>query len=240
MTLEDYNRCMGTDEKLESAGDVLVYPKDSLKTDNIDIFGMDLHVTGRLNEFMASSNAAANITNGSYVIVKDDSVMEQLLEKNLEVYGNNAFFISFNYMVDVAGDAEENNDAIVNAYDEARQQIDSLHQPEGSSFENFTGSLYCRTVESESFGTDFTGLFFVGIFLGMLFLMATVLIMYYKQLTEGYEDKKTVRDIAKCRHESYREVRRNPSTPRFSSSSSCRSFTAGSTCSRSTSRSYSG
>ena len=50
---------MGTDEKLESAGDVLVYPKDSLKTDNIDIFGMDLHVTGRLNEFMASSNAAA-------------------------------------------------------------------------------------------------------------------------------------------------------------------------------------
>lgn len=208
VTLEDYNRCMGTDEKLESAGDVLVYPKDSLKTDNIDILGMDLHVTGRLNEFMASSNAAANITNGSYVIVKDDSVMEQLLEKNLEVYGNNASFISFNYMVDVAGDAEENNDAIVNAYDEARQQIDSLHQPEGSSFENFTGSLYCRTVESESFGTDFTGLFFVGIFLGMLFLMATVLIMYYKQLTEGYEDKKRF-EILQNVGMSHREVKKS-------------------------------
>ena len=33
-------------------------------------------------------------------------------------------------------------------------------------------------------------LFFLGIFLGILFLMATILIMYYKQLSEGYEDQK--------------------------------------------------
>ena len=31
---------------------------------------------------------------------------------------------------------------------------------------------------------------FIGIFLSFLFIMATVLIMYYKQITEGYEDKK--------------------------------------------------
>ena len=30
--------------------------------------------------------------------------------------------------------------------------------------------------------------FFLGIFLGILFLMATVLIIYYKQIIEGYED----------------------------------------------------
>lgn len=36
----------------------------------------------------------------------------------------------------------------------------------------------------------FGGLFFLGIFLGILFLMATVLMMYYKQLSEGYEDQK--------------------------------------------------
>ena len=32
------------------------------------------------------------------------------------------------------------------------------------------------------------GFFFLGIFLGFLFLMATVLIIYYKQISEGYED----------------------------------------------------
>lgn len=34
------------------------------------------------------------------------------------------------------------------------------------------------------------GLFFLGIFLGTLFLMETILIIYYKQITEGYEDQK--------------------------------------------------
>lgn len=33
------------------------------------------------------------------------------------------------------------------------------------------------------------GLFFLGIFLGTLFLMETILIIYYKQITEGYEDQ---------------------------------------------------
>ena len=33
-------------------------------------------------------------------------------------------------------------------------------------------------------------LLFLGIFLGVLFMMAAVLIMYYKQLSEGYEDQK--------------------------------------------------
>ena len=33
------------------------------------------------------------------------------------------------------------------------------------------------------------GLLFIGIYLGILFLMATVLIIYYKQISEGYEDR---------------------------------------------------
>jgi putative ABC transport system permease protein len=34
------------------------------------------------------------------------------------------------------------------------------------------------------------GFFFLGIFLGALFIMAAVIIMYYKQVSEGYDDKK--------------------------------------------------
>ena len=33
------------------------------------------------------------------------------------------------------------------------------------------------------------GFLFIGIFLSILFIMATILIIYYKQITEGYEDK---------------------------------------------------
>ena len=33
------------------------------------------------------------------------------------------------------------------------------------------------------------GLLFLGIFLGLLFVMATILIIYYKQISEGYDDR---------------------------------------------------
>ncbi len=38
------------------------------------------------------------------------------------------------------------------------------------------------------FNAMYGGFFFIGIFLGLLFLAATVLIIYYKQVSEGYED----------------------------------------------------
>lgn len=41
----------------------------------------------------------------------------------------------------------------------------------------------------QDFYMIYGGLFFIGIFIGSLFLMATVLIIYYKQISEGYDDK---------------------------------------------------
>ena len=43
-------------------------------------------------------------------------------------------------------------------------------------------------VEADAYGLA-GGFLFLGIFLGTIFLMATVLIIYYKQISEGYEDK---------------------------------------------------
>ncbi|MGL4913198.1 MAG: hypothetical protein ACRC3Y_12295, partial [Romboutsia sp.] len=40
-----------------------------------------------------------------------------------------------------------------------------------------------------SFYGLYGGFLFLGIFLGTLFIMATILIMYYKQVSEGYDDK---------------------------------------------------
>ncbi|ERK29853.1 ABC transporter permease [Clostridium intestinale] len=41
----------------------------------------------------------------------------------------------------------------------------------------------------EEFFSFYGGMLFIGVFLGALFLMATVLIIYYKQVSEGYDDK---------------------------------------------------
>ena len=47
-----------------------------------------------------------------------------------------------------------------------------------------------RQQEYESYYVDNGSLLFIGIFLGSLFLMGTAMIIYYKQISEGYEDQK--------------------------------------------------
>ena len=50
-------------------------------------------------------------------------------------------------------------------------------------------SIESRELSRESFYELYGGFFFIGIFLGIIFLMATTLIIYYKQISEGYDDR---------------------------------------------------
>ena len=49
--------------------------------------------------------------------------------------------------------------------------------------------LLRRIIEEGDFIALNGGLFFLGVLLGAVFLFGTVLIMYYKQISEGYEDQ---------------------------------------------------
>ena len=60
--------------------------------------------------------------------------------------------------------------------------------------ELYTGDFYlvrseCRSEQREDFVTTFGGLFFLGILLSVIFLVSCVLIIYYKQISEGFEDQ---------------------------------------------------
>ena len=223
--LEDYNRCTGSHMKLDRDSDVLVYYTGSSAaldpaSDTITIDGQQFDIRHELDSMIRNSNIVASINSGCFIIVKDISVIEKILETSAELSGDDQSFISFNYMTDIKGDPKENSDAIGRVYDQALAAISGLDadgstdqggsaDTDGGNGESATApgstvSLQCRSVESVSYTADFTGLFFIGIFLGLLFLMATVLIMYYKQLTEGYEDEKTIRDTAERGNEPYR------------------------------------
>ncbi len=55
--------------------------------------------------------------------------------------------------------------------------------------QRFSGRLDTQGDSRDAFLGMYGGLFFLGIFLGLTFMMAAVLIIYYKQVSEGYEDK---------------------------------------------------
>lgn len=63
-----------------------------------------------------------------------------------------------------------------------------------------------RAQEYDSYYADNGSLLFIGIFLGSLFLMGTAMIIYYKQISEGYEDQKRFEIMQKVGL-SHREVR---------------------------------
>lgn len=50
-------------------------------------------------------------------------------------------------------------------------------------------SFQSRDLQRTEFFGIYGGFFFIGIFLGLLFLMATAMIIYYKQISEGYDDQ---------------------------------------------------
>ena len=62
-----------------------------------------------------------------------------------------------------------------------------------ASQDGFTYRLDCREASRKDFFGTYNGLFLIGILLNIVFLFAAVLIIYYKQISEGYEDQSRFR-----------------------------------------------
>ena len=72
----------------------------------------------------------------------------------------------------------------------------------------YSYSLSIREMERVQFYGLYGGLFFIGILLSIVFISAAVLIIYYKQLSEGYEDQKRFAIMQKVGM-TKREIRRS-------------------------------
>lgn len=92
-------------------------------------------------------------------------------------------------------------------YDTLMQHMSELAFPRGSAG-GYTFNIGVREHERADFYGTFGGLFFLGILLGIVFISAAVLIIYYKQLSEGYEDQKRFAIMQKVGM-TKREIRRS-------------------------------
>ena len=120
------------------------------------------------------------------LVLPDTASLHELWARQAEAYGNNLSPVQwFAYLnLESAGRAEL--EELEETY------VDYASYPE--EFYVGTGSWISSRWELRSEGEEAAygmagGFLFLGIFLGFIFLMATVLIIYYKQISEGYEDK---------------------------------------------------
>lgn len=89
------------------------------------------------------------------------------------------------------------------------KQKEALEQIQNEFYEKFPdGTMESRMLSRSSFYKLYGGLFFIGIYLGSMFIMATVLIIYYKQISEGYDDRERYQIMQKVGM-SKKEVKRS-------------------------------
>ena len=178
ITLDDYNRTEGTNVSL-APDEVLVFPSGKqFDHKTIDIASNTFKVNGILDSIKADSNYSANLQNSMFVIVDSMDTLFMIDDLQKQAYGDNASYIHTSYDFNLSKSEEmsvkEATDALIANYpgDTTYMMVDTQE----GNYEDLL-SLYASFL-------------FIGIFLSFLFIMATVLIMYYKQITEGYEDKK--------------------------------------------------
>ena len=179
LSASEYERISG--EKAELSSDaVLAYSENPRINDNFQLFGKSFKVTRWLDSFPAVSTKSSITTDNYVFIVSDETFTEfsgNLAEIDPEWY----------YGFDVGGTTEQQlacRDAVDAAIGSALTSADSTDLG-GYDY----ASVFCRNADRDSFYTMYGGFLFLGLFLGLIFIIATVLIIYYKQLSEGYDDK---------------------------------------------------
>lgn len=183
VTLDDYNRLMGADETLEAGEVIACCQRGGYSYNTITIEGMEkMKIKKQAEEFINNGDAAATILDSLVLIVPDMKTVDQLYQVQKAVYGQNASSRIWYYGFDVP-EEDEIQERIAA---EISLRLDGMKQQD----ENFPYIVRnCRAAERADFYALYSGLFVLGILLGIVFLAATVLIMYYKQVTEGYEDQ---------------------------------------------------
>lgn len=176
ITLEDYNKVASESKVLED-GEVLLYSnRDKYEYDTINVFDKSYKIVERVDDFLGNGIISANVASSQFIVVKDMGELDYLYRAQKDTFGENASEIEFMYGIDLKVDDNE-KEVIYNTI------IDTLNN-KGFDFIGET-----KAGSRSSFLSLYGGLFFIGIFLGALFIMATILIIYYKQISEGYDDK---------------------------------------------------
>lgn len=179
--IEDYNRLLGTSYTLkESEAMIYLFRDDAhYNYDTISFNrGQTFKIVQRLDEFIDLSTAAMSVSPSLAIFVNDlDSATTELNAENLK--DTSAAVINYQWRYGFDTNIPEYRQIALS--NDIRSYIDERDE---SSF-----TVESREQNRADFFSLYGGLFCLGIILSVVFLIAAVLIIYYKQISEGYEDK---------------------------------------------------
>ncbi len=189
VTQQDYNMLTNSNVDLSDDQVMMFYP-NSFPYSDLTIFDQRYKVkeSRKIGDFIPGKNLIGYSIYDSYgIVVKDNSQLQQISKYYNSFYKNsetneynehNCCFYECNFNVDADLKKQlEFNEIIKNS---------ELYQ--GSYYHDSISSTFKSEI-LQAFRDTYSSLFFLGIFLSILFIMATILIIYYKQISESYDDK---------------------------------------------------
>jgi len=177
----EYERLYG-DTRTIKEDEALIYnlrsPAEGLTQLNFEC-GTTLNIIDTFTPDYLPGGLASAISGTSVVVVKDFSVLKKMLPLTDSTDEKMLLFNVYSGF-NLSDDTEKQIDAealLADALCEIREQP--------GFFQFLVASI---AMQREDFYGTFGGILILGIMLSMVFMFATVLIIYYKQVTEGYED----------------------------------------------------
>ncbi len=182
--LADYNAIAGTNESLGS-DEAMIYAYRMDYTDKT--FAVDDLVSFRVKKVLdsfpiADGSAMASIAPTVFVIVPDFADTVAKLGGAVSSSGDEPASLSWNYAFDTPVSDEEE----IALCERIGERLSECSESGGYLYY----SRESLAANRADFYGMFGGLFFLGIMLSIAFICAAVLIIYYKQISEGYEDRR--------------------------------------------------
>ena len=190
LQLKDYNKFANKNKTLENNEIFLhIDKKGEYNHQTISLNGIEYKVKEKLAEFPGTIGSdSANIMDTYYVVVKDDKEVEkiatQLAARMDELSKQNPDSRGISI---ATGAPTVQNYIAFNIKDTDREAkvIESFKKLEKGESVSIEG----KEENKITFRGVFASFLFIGVFISLIFVTSQVVIMYYKQISEGYEDK---------------------------------------------------
>lgn len=185
ISLSSYNKCTGAQETLGENEILIQCVRRTYEDTTIELSdGTVWNIKKHIHNVMGSGDAMMMVIPSVFVVTSD--IDQAIGSFNAELTGiseDHLCRLELTYGFDTDLSAEDQ----CSLSDTIRARIHEMDLSGEDGF--YTYSVEAKEKEREDFYGLFGGLFFLGIILSVVFLLATVLIIYYKQVSEGYEDE---------------------------------------------------
>ena len=179
-----------------SKGEAVVVLNKKYDKKDIKIFGKNYKVNKSCEHMEDNDLYMISTLNGlGYIILDNDESVQELYDMQEKMLGKGANYYTNKIRFDFKSGNKKQKAAAYKKIDNAVKKYFKENKNDKKEISSYW--VESRQENEQNFYLLYGGLFFLGIFLGTMFLIVTVMIIFYKQITEGYDDRERYQILEK-------------------------------------------